>query len=69
MFIVFAANSGCDWEILHPWMAVGLGKPFFIIAGRQNSTRIAWCGVVEMSSAMSKEWTLGLSLQPLSLES
>ena len=50
-------------------MAVGPGKPSFITAGRQNSTRIAWCGVVEMSLAMSKEGTLGLSLQPLSLES
>ena len=27
--IVFAVNSGCDWEMLHPWMEVVLGKPFF----------------------------------------
>ena len=26
--IVFAVNSGCDWEMLHPWMAVVLGKLF-----------------------------------------
>ena len=68
--IIFAVNSGCDWEMLHPWMAVVLGKDFFFFtAGRQNITRIAWFRVLEMSSTMSKEWTLGLSLQPSSLES
>ena len=46
-----------------------LGKPFFLTEERQNITRIAGCGEVEMSSAMSKEWTLGLSLQPPSRES
>ena len=24
--IVFAVNSACDWEMVHPWMAVVLGK-------------------------------------------
>ena len=27
--IVFAVNRACDWEMLHPWMAVVLGKPIF----------------------------------------
>ena len=57
--IVFAVNSGCDWEMLHPWMAVVLGKQFFFTAGCQNITRIAWFRVLKMSSAMPKKWTLG----------
>ena len=27
--IVFAVNSGCDWEMSYPWMGVRLGKPLF----------------------------------------
>ena len=32
-------------------------------------TQIAWCGVMKILLAMSKEWTLGLRLQPPLLES
>ena len=31
--IVFVVNSGCDWEMLYPSMAVVLGKPFFLLQG------------------------------------
>ena len=64
IIIVFAVNSGCHWEMFYPWIS---GKSFFSTAERQNITRIAGRGVVEMSSSMSKDWILGLSLQPPSL--
>ena len=50
-------------------MAVRLDKPFFFTTGCRNMTQIAWFGGKEISSAMSKEWTLGLRLQPPYLES
>ena len=62
VIIVFAVNSGCDWEmLLLGWQLCSVSN-FFFTAGCQNITRIACFRVSEMSSAMSKKKTLGCNL-------